>query len=177
MQANSAARLSRMIGLIGWFGTLLTIGIAGGFCYYYYTRSHLPQPAVRTAGVVVGLADNHTVVEFVDGSGRTHRVVSQWWSHPAAHSVGEKVDVFYKTDAPAQARVVYPHLWLWLMISVPLGIASFVFGAAFFWFVPKTISRATVLSTGPHPVAPEGPVLAPGKHGKGSSGDMILNSG
>lgn len=143
MKRSGVVVLSRIAGVGAWIAALTSIG---WFVWYYSSTSSFMRTAVRGEGVVVWVTDSFgasdTIAEFRDGTGGTHRVVSNWSSSPPSHSLGDKVDVFYQAEDPSRARIGEPRHLRMLLFCVPFALGPFVFGCVFFWVGPRIMARA-----------------------------------
>lgn len=75
------------------------------------------------------------VFEFVAADGRTYTVTSGTASNPPAYGTGEIVRVLYLPHSPTHARLKgVMQLWLFPLISGPLGAFYALIGGVLLWF-------------------------------------------
>ncbi|WP_330476755.1 DUF3592 domain-containing protein [Streptomyces platensis] len=99
--------------------------------------------AKRTRGSVVSLewreddhGEDHTpvaypVVEFTSADGMPRRFQSSTGSNPPSYEKGDRVEVLYRADSPADARINgFASLWLLPLVFGGTGLAMLVGGTA-----------------------------------------------
>lgn len=138
---------SRIIGLVC---LLLAFAMGAIGAWLYARTSGFIAEAVSVEGTVVEVRPTqgsdgtsyHTVFEYEDADGRTHRKVTSWSSNPPAYAVGETVEVLYRPTDPADGRI-RSFLSLWFIPAVVGGMAlcPLIGGLFWIWLVPFIIRR------------------------------------
>ncbi len=143
-------------------GLILPARIVGGFLlclaavpcaiglWLYSRSSAFLETAVSAQGTVVevqpssGSGDTtyHSVFEFQDRDGTTHRTTSAWSSNPPAHTVGEQVEVLYPPNRPSEAKIKgFMSSWFLPVLCLAFTLVPVLFGTILIWLIPLTIRR------------------------------------
>ena len=133
----------RISSVLKYVFTLIGVALLTGAAFSYLdTRSFLAE-AVQADGTVIALEPVHSSnsttyrprVRFQDAAGRAVEVSSSTSSNPPSYSVGETVRVFYRRNAPEDARPDgYFSLWGVATILAALGSVFTLIGGGVFVF-------------------------------------------
>lgn len=115
----------KVIGILKYsflaIGALLLVG-AG---ISYKNTDEFLATAESASGSVAALLNNNgsytPVIKYVDREGRPFELISSISSNPPVYSVGDRVEVLYSADAPADAKIAGITLWLAPIILAVLG--------------------------------------------------------
>jgi len=136
---------SRILGILCLIAAALPVAIG---VWFVCGTSDFYDTAVRTEGTVVELKPDddgdlyHSVYEYADASGRTHRGVSSWASNPPSHAVGDRVEVFYDPGSPSVSKIEAGWgFWLAVIVCAALSAPPLVLGLVFLVVVPMIIRR------------------------------------
>ena len=136
---------SRILGILCLLGAAVPLAIGA---WIVGSTSDFYDTAVRTEGTVVDLKPNgdgdlyHSVYEYTDASGRTHRGVSSWSSNPPSHAVGERVAVFYDPGSPSVSRIRSGWgFWLAILVFGGFTAPPLVLALVFLVIVPMVLRR------------------------------------
>ncbi len=136
---------SRILGILCLLGAAVPLAIGA---WIVGSTSDFYNTAVRTEGTVVDLKPNgsgdlyHSVYEYTDASGRTHRGVSSWSSNPPRHAVGERVAVYYDPASPSVSRIKSGWgFWLAILVFGIFSAPPVGLGLVFLVVVPMVLRR------------------------------------
>ena len=137
---------ARIIGVCILIVEIVPVGL--GLWLYKSTSAFLGR-AASTQGTVVEIRPSgdegttyHTVFEYKDQSGATHRKVSTLASNPPSHSVGEKVEVLYVPGEPSDGRIKdFMSLWFGPVLCAAMTLPPLLVSLVFLWLIPFTIRR------------------------------------
>lgn len=115
------------VGIFGGVGAVF-LAVAG---WSISSDRSFAAGAVRAEGVVIS-AGNIPVVRFETREGAAIEFRGRVSSKPPAYTLGEKVGVLYRPEAPAEARIDgFVERWLLAAIFGGLGSVFFSIGAGF----------------------------------------------
>ena len=123
-----------------WFSLFMALAgfILLSICAYTALEAHaFATAAIRTPGTVTDVPQSNQcsrpVISFVDVQGGERSFRTKVCSSPPAFSVGEKVVVLYRENAPAEARVEsLGEQWFTCLITGIIG-SALVLGSALAW--------------------------------------------
>jgi hypothetical protein len=133
--------LSTLLRIGGWLsvaGATCALLVAGVSAYFTHS---FKSAAIQTDGVVINLLESNgsdggtmysPVFAFSDQNGETHEIHSSFASYPPSHSKGEKVIVYYPSDAPKNAKLDgFFSMWGLAVIAGICSVSNYVMGLVF----------------------------------------------
>ena len=150
----------KVLGVIKVTFGLVGVGLLAAAIALGLSTRHFLASAQRAEGTVIDVLPSRSssgdtvlyspVVEFKTPDGREYEVRSKVASSPPSYKEGERVTVFYKTDAPGEAEISgFFSLWGAPLILGLLGGVFFSIGAVL-WAVPvwRTRRARQLIATG-----------------------------